>query len=141
MYCRLWIDEEKNADHADKATRRSRLTASCCRSRFGVAKKYCPSFYATTKRLRQQVANVSERQRLVAAGGERHGVTQARSKPKGLATKPASAWSAVFFQIMQEANPIHFIRRSQIPKLFHARTPIPRTPPASKNPRIIHTKD
>ena len=41
------------------------------------------------------------RKRLVAAGGERHGVTQARSKPKGLATKPASAWSAFFSKGVQ----------------------------------------
>ena len=39
---------------------------------------------ATTKRLRQQPT--VRRERLVAAGGERHEVTQARSKSEGLAT-------------------------------------------------------
>ena len=40
----------------------------------------------TTKRLRQQLASVARRERLVDAGGARHEVTQARSKSEGLAT-------------------------------------------------------
>ena len=50
---------KKNTDHTDAgvppaATRRSRLTASCCRSRFGVALKIGQAPIAAPKRLRSR---------------------------------------------------------------------------------------
>ena len=124
----LWIPLVKNADHADASFRSrssslslvSQVSSSLAHGSSKLSpftRELLPQSLWSCMKIFQTLINCPKikfsdhkaaagavrrrRKRLVAAGGERHGVTQARSKPKGLATKPASAWSAFFSKGVQ----------------------------------------